>query len=232
MSLNSPETLQILCRFYPLVLFCIMADLLPVFPLPLCLFRQELLPLHIYEPRYVQMIGECVSEHSPFVLLPVIQGVRMEVGTIASVQQVVNKYQGGSCDILVRGQFVVDIDDYLASANPNQPDQVWCTPRAFDDDEDKELTLRIDDLLQEVLLLIEDTDPQRFKSASRIAEFIHKIGLTQEQEFELLQLEDYAGQQQRVLHWLKELFEHLSAVAQMKRAISLNGHFRDFREPQ
>jgi hypothetical protein len=214
------------------VLFCNMAELLPVFPLPLCLFRDELLPLHIYEPRYVYMVRECVAAQSPFVLLPVIQGTRADVGTIAAVHQVVHRYEGGSCDVLVRGQLVADIDDYLPSANPNKPDQVWCRPRAFDVDEDKELTLRIDDLLQEVLLLIEDKDPQRFKPASRIAEYIHKIGLTQAQEYELLQLEDYAGQQQGVLRWLKELFEHLSAVAQMKRAISLNGHFRDFREQQ
>lgn len=204
-----------------------MPQMLPVFPLPLCLFQQELLPLHIFEPRYQWMITACTRDNHEFVLLPIIQGKLQSLGTIALVHQVVNTYSGGPSDILVKGLQVAEINDYFASKEEDRPDQVLCTPRDFDEDEDKELTLRTDDLLQEVLQLMGQDARGSIKSGARIPEFIHKLGLSPEQEYELLQMEDYAGRQQWILHWLKELFRHLSAAERIKKAIAMNGHFRE-----
>lgn len=40
--------------------------LLPLFPLRLVLFPGQVLPLHIFEPRYRLMINRCIEEHQPF----------------------------------------------------------------------------------------------------------------------------------------------------------------------
>jgi Lon protease-like protein len=204
-----------------------MALLLPVFPLPLCLFQEEILPLHIFEPRYQWMVAECSKNDAGFVLLPLIRGERQKLGTIAKVHQVVNTYSGGPSDIMVKGLQVAEIIDYYAATEENRPDQVLCTPSDFDEDENKELTLRTDDLLHEVLQLMGEDARSRIKSGARIPEFVHKLGLSPEQEYELLQMEDYAGRQQWILHWLKELFRHLSAAERIKKAIAMNGHFRE-----
>src|SRR5258705_6635687 len=42
------------------------SELLPLFPLALVLFPGIALPLHIFEPRYKDMIGECLDHDSPF----------------------------------------------------------------------------------------------------------------------------------------------------------------------
>ncbi len=206
-----------------------MPVMLPVFPLPICLFQQELLPLHIFEPRYDAMVRECISKGSGFVLLPVINGIRQEMGTVALVNRVVNRYSDGRADIIVEGLHTADILDYMPAKEQDHPDQVLCGPRLFDEDEDKELTLRTDDLLHEVLQLTDTAAQRRFSQGARIPDFVHKLGLSLEQEYELLQIEDYAGMQQMVLHWLKELFKHLSAAERMKKAIAMNGHFREFK---
>jgi Lon protease-like protein len=39
---------------------------LPLFPLRLVLFPGQVLPLHIFEPRYRLMINQCVEENMPF----------------------------------------------------------------------------------------------------------------------------------------------------------------------
>src|SRR6478752_150613 len=56
---------------------------LPVFPLPLVLLPGELLPLHIFEPRYRELVGRCLAGPEPFgVVLDDDAGVR-EVGCLA-----------------------------------------------------------------------------------------------------------------------------------------------------
>jgi Lon protease-like protein len=42
------------------------ADLLPLFPLEVVLFPGTPLPLHIFEPRYKEMIGECLAQKHSF----------------------------------------------------------------------------------------------------------------------------------------------------------------------
>ena len=43
-----------------------MSSLLPIFPLELVLLPGVPLPLHIFEPRYKEMIAECLEQKKPF----------------------------------------------------------------------------------------------------------------------------------------------------------------------
>jgi len=43
-----------------------MADRIPLFPLELVLFPGAKLPLHIFEPRYREMVGECIAKQMEF----------------------------------------------------------------------------------------------------------------------------------------------------------------------
>jgi Lon protease-like protein len=54
---------------------------LPLFPLNTVLFPEGPLSLRIFEPRYVDMIGRCMRESSPFGVVAILSGA--EVGTIA-----------------------------------------------------------------------------------------------------------------------------------------------------
>jgi Lon protease-like protein len=70
-------------------------DTLPLFPLNTVLFPGQLLPLHIFEPRYRQLIGECIQHGQPFGVVLIRSGEEVgeaaepvEVGTTAQIVQV------------------------------------------------------------------------------------------------------------------------------------------------
>jgi Lon protease-like protein len=81
-----------------------------LFPLPIVLLPSEQVPLHIFEERYKELIGECLAESRPFgVLYAQEEGVH-EVGTQALVTQVLTRFDDGRLNILVEGgeRFHVD----------------------------------------------------------------------------------------------------------------------------
>ncbi len=77
---------------------------LPLFPLQVVLLPGEFLPLHIFEERYKQMIGECLKEKSPFgVVLVEREGIR-KVGCTARVTQLLERFPDGRMNILTQGE--------------------------------------------------------------------------------------------------------------------------------
>ena len=61
------------------------------------------LPLHIFEPRYKEMIGECLEHDSPFGVVRSVEDGVAQIGCSAEVVTVVKKYEDGRMDIVTRG---------------------------------------------------------------------------------------------------------------------------------
>jgi Lon protease-like protein len=90
------------------------SELLPLFPLDLVLFPGATLPLHIFEPRYKEMIGECLASHSLFGVVRAKEKGVAEVGCGAEIAQLVTTYDDGRMDILTQGRRrfqVVELDE-------------------------------------------------------------------------------------------------------------------------
>jgi Lon protease-like protein len=77
--------------------------LIPLFPLDLVLFPGLPLPLHIFEPRYKQMINECLDEKHPFGIVRAKDSSVADVGCTAAITEVVKRYGDGRLDILSEG---------------------------------------------------------------------------------------------------------------------------------
>jgi Lon protease-like protein len=77
--------------------------LLPLFPLDVVLFPGTALPLHIFEPRYKEMIGECLVRNAPFGVLRALEQGVAEIGCTAEIAEVSKKYPDGRLDIVTRG---------------------------------------------------------------------------------------------------------------------------------
>ena len=78
--------------------------LLPLFPLQVVLFPGGELPLHIFEDRYKEMIGEVLRDRQEFgVVLASEKGV-VNTGCTATVDKVLRRYPDGRLDILTRGR--------------------------------------------------------------------------------------------------------------------------------
>ncbi|RMF32769.1 MAG: hypothetical protein D6747_08390 [Chlorobiota bacterium] len=78
-------------------------DVLGLFPLELVLFPGAYVPLHIFEPRYRQLIRECIEQRRPFGINLYDKDNLQRVGCTAEVQGIVRQYEDGRFDIIVRG---------------------------------------------------------------------------------------------------------------------------------
>ena len=77
---------------------------LGLFPLPIVLVPTERIPLHIFEPRYRELIEECVESDTDFgLVLATGDGAVHEIGTRASVLQVLEVLEDGRMNVVVEG---------------------------------------------------------------------------------------------------------------------------------
>jgi Lon protease-like protein len=80
------------------------SQLLPLFPLEAVLFPGAPLPLHIFEPRYKEMIGELLQQRSPFGVVRAVDKGIAELGCTAEILEVTKRYDDGRLDIVSEGR--------------------------------------------------------------------------------------------------------------------------------
>ncbi|MGA8212438.1 MAG: LON peptidase substrate-binding domain-containing protein [Candidatus Sulfotelmatobacter sp.] len=81
-----------------------MDALLPLFPLDVVLFPGSPLPLHIFEPRYKEMIAECLAQRRTFAVVRAVEQGLAEVGCTAEIITVVKEYPDGRLDLVTEGR--------------------------------------------------------------------------------------------------------------------------------
>ncbi len=92
---------------------------LPLFPLNLVLFPGMDLPLHIFEERYKDMIGECMEQDAPFGVVLIKEGV--EVGVPADPERIGTSTRilrsellgQGRINIMTKGQRRFEIEEIV-----------------------------------------------------------------------------------------------------------------------
>jgi ATP-dependent Lon protease len=75
-----------------------------LFPLGLVLLPTEQVPLHIFEPRYRELIGECLERDEPFGLVFADDDGLRRVGTLTDVVEVTDRFEDGRLNIVVEGR--------------------------------------------------------------------------------------------------------------------------------
>ncbi len=86
-----------------------MTNFIPIFPLGIVVYPGEALNLHIFEPRYKQLINDCFVSKKPFGIPSVINGKISEVGTAVTVIEISKLYDDGKMDIKTQGGSVFKI---------------------------------------------------------------------------------------------------------------------------
>ena len=81
-----------------------METLIPLFPLDVVLFPGAPLPLHVFEPRYKEMIGECMAQQRTFGVVRAIEQGLAEIGCTAEIVSVVKEYPDGRLDLVTEGR--------------------------------------------------------------------------------------------------------------------------------
>lgn len=105
---------------------------IPLFPLHVVVFPRITLPLHIFEERYKEMLGEAIRDSSEFgVVLAKEDGIA-NAGCTALVEKVLQMYPDGRMDVLTRGQRRFEI------ISLNEEKSYLQAEVSFFDDEDAE----------------------------------------------------------------------------------------------
>ena len=77
---------------------------LGLFPLGIVLLPTEQIPLHIFEDRYQELIGECLAEEREFGLVFADEAGLREIGTRAVVTEVLDRFDDGRLNIVAEGR--------------------------------------------------------------------------------------------------------------------------------
>jgi Lon protease-like protein len=104
--------------------------LLALFPLELVLFPGAPLPLHIFEPRYKELIAECLEQKKSFGMVRAKENAVAEVGCTAMILNVNRKYDDGRLDISTEGKQRFSILELNHDRAFLQAEVTW-----FDDEE-------------------------------------------------------------------------------------------------
>ena len=206
-----------------------MTNFIPVFPLKIIVYPGEALNLHIFEPRYKQMIKECIDQKKGFGLPPVINGLQQELGTYLEITEVVATHEDGSIDIRTQAtqvfrtlEVINDIPDKLFSgAIVNYP------PNTLEYGDDKLARLIVTEVkrLYELLNVSEKYPAGKEKLLSY--EIAHFVGFSLEQEYELLGLFTELHRLEYIRRHLNNIVPVINELEGMKERIKRNGHFRD-----
>ncbi|MGC2059477.1 MAG: LON peptidase substrate-binding domain-containing protein [Candidatus Sulfotelmatobacter sp.] len=81
-----------------------MPSLIPLFPLDVVLLPNTPLPLHIFEPRYKEMIAECLAQNRIFGVVRALEQGLADVGCTAEIVTVVKEYPDGRLDLVAEGR--------------------------------------------------------------------------------------------------------------------------------
>ena len=204
-----------------------MENYLPLFPLNLVAFPGETLNLHIFEDRYKELINECLIQDSPFGVPSYVDN-QIEYGTEVMIAEVVKKYDDGRMDITTQATRVFRV---LSFDNPAKDKLYAGGSVAFLENEydaDNHSRPEMIALVQDLFSVISMVN--RVEVAEDITSFdiAHKIGMSLEQKYWLLQIERESERQQVIIQHLRDTIPVLREVEQTKERIRMNGHFRKY----
>lgn len=205
-----------------------MTNFIPIFPLGIVVYPGENLNLHIFEPRYKQLITECHATKKPFGIPTVINNKVQDFGSSVEVIELSKIYDNGEMDIKTRGdkvfrmlEVIEEVPDKLYSgAIVNYPDNY---ERGV-----PELMRKVMNSIKELHQLLNvKKDFKKKEEELQSYDVAHHIGLSLEEEYELLNLLDERQRQEYLKRHLTKVIPMVAGMEQLKEKINLNGHFKN-----
>lgn len=200
---------------------------LPFFPLQTVFFPGETVPLHIFEERYKQLINDCRSEAITFGI-PVYINDQVAFGTEVQLVEVVTTYDNGSMDIVCVARQVFKVITFDSEMEGKK--YAGGVVQFLEGVNDGDLKVK-EDVLERIKELYDLMEvPFEMIPATKFNTYMlaHKMGLSFDQEYELLQLTKESARLDYILEHLDRTITVLKQVDMAKTMIEMNGHFRNF----
>lgn len=205
---------------------------LPLFPLQLVVFPGEELNLHIFEPRYRQLVQDAEQEQLTFGIPAFIDDRVMSIGTEVELLGVAKRYPNGESDINTRGVGLFRLEDYVAVMQGKlyaggMVERV--EPELAEDPINNAHILMLVRQLFDLLrvkkeLPLTDAEMTTYR-------FAHHIGLSLEQEYQLLCTFEAHTRQAMLIEHLERITAIVRESEALRRKAQMNGHFKNIIPP-
>ena len=205
-----------------------MTNFIPLFPLAIVVYPGEELNLHIFEPRYKQLVNDCREGKKPFGIPAVINNKISELGTLVEILEITEVYDNGEMDIKTRGlevfrilEIVKEVPGKLYNgAIVNYPENI---EKSNDILMQKviEITLKLHTILKV------KKEFKKSRDILRSYDVAHHAGLSLQEEYDLLGLFNELQRQEYLKQHLLKVLPIVAEMEKLKSRIQLNGHFKN-----
>lgn len=206
-----------------------MTNFIPIFPLEIVVYPGEQLNLHIFEPRYRQLIADSLENKKPFGIPVVINNEVREYGTLVQLTEIVKTYDSGEMDIRTEGVKVFRVLEIIKSI----PEKLYSGaivsyPENEENAGNRKVMQQVSKGLKELHRLLNVAKEFKKPDEQLISyDIAHHAGLSIEEEYELLGLMKEVQRQEYLKRHLQKVLPMLIEMESLKEKVKLNGHFRN-----
>lgn len=205
-----------------------MTNFIPLFPLSIVVYPHEDLNLHIFEPKYKQLIKDCLDQKKPFGMPVVINNKITEWGTVLEITEVSKIYETGEMDIKTKGTQVFRILEIINEV----PEKLYSGAIVnYPPNHEHGKRLLMDKLIADTkriheILGVEKPLPLN-EDELWSYDLAHSVGLSLNQEYELLAFMNELHRQEFLKRHLTKVMPILYDMEALKEKIKMNGHFKN-----
>ena len=207
-----------------------MTNFIPIFPLAIVVYPGEHLNLHIFEPRYKQLICESHAANKPFGIPPVIKNNISELGTLVDIVEVSKKYENGEMDIKTRGKKIFRILEEIKEVPEKLYSGAIVNYPQNQDNGNRLLMQKVINGIRELHKLLKVTN-QFKKPEDELWSYdvAHHAGLSLPEEYELLGLMTELQRQEYLKRHLSRVLPVVAEMEILREKVKLNGHFKNLK---
>lgn len=207
--------------------------LIPLFPLEIVVFPYESLNLHIFEPRYRQLIQDCKNEDIEFGIPYYQKDHPLKYGTLVSLSEISNTYSDGRMDIKTKGLRPFELKRYRNTYPEKLYPGGYIEELYWESEGELHLRKRIVELIDELYLYMKID--KRLEALDRdfiTFEIAHKVGFNKNQEYQFLQIISELERQRYMIAHLERIIPVIKEMEDMRKKVQLNGHFKYLNPPK
>jgi uncharacterized protein len=205
-----------------------MTNFIPIFPLGIVVYPGEQLNLHIFEPRYKQLIQECHSEKKFFGIPSVIDNRMQDYGTLVGITEITHVDEKGEMDIKTRGDKVFRVLEVIKEV----PDKLYSGAIVNyppnNETGSAEVMRRVVNSVRELFRMLKlEKDFNKPDEELNIYDIAHHVGMSLQEEYELLGLMHERQRQEYLKRHLTRVIPMVAQMESLKEKVKLNGHFKN-----
>jgi Lon protease-like protein len=205
-----------------------MTNFIPIFPLGIVVYPGEDLNLHIFEPRYKQLIHDCRNGNKPFGIPSVLENKIQDYGSVVQVTEIFKVHDSGEMDIRTKGVKIFRILEIIKEV----PDKLYSGAIVnYPENDEKGMP----EMMRKMMVTIRDLhrllkvnkDFKKEDGELLGYDIAHHIGLSLGEEYELLGLLEERQRLEYIKRHLTKVIPLMAGMELLKEKIMGNGHFKN-----